>query len=142
MDSSLKQLLKLSGYSHTKPRQLVFVYLQTHDNVSINELASSHLGIIDQASIYRALNVFRKLGIVQDIVVSGKKIVELSDRFKDHHHHMSCVECGNATCIKDDQIEQRLDELAAQHGFKPTSHQLGINGICKNCRSEPSGIEN
>ncbi len=133
MSSSLSQLLKAAGYSASKPRKLVFAYLQSHDNVTISELTARHRGVIDQASIYRVLNLFRKLGAVQDTVVTGRKTIELSDKFKDHHHHMSCLACGQATCIIDPELEDRLEALAAQHSFTPTSHQLGISGYCKNC---------
>lgn len=135
MSTALNKLLKSSGLSTTAPRKLIFTYLQTHDNVTASELISRHSEKMDQASVYRVLNVFRKLGIIQDTVVAGQKTIELSDTYKEHHHHMSCLGCGGATCIIDEELEKRLDVLAAQHGFTPTSHQLGISGYCKDCQA-------
>lgn len=99
-------------------------------------LIKHHAGQIDRASIYRTVALFRKLGIIQDIVAGGRRMIELTDSFDSHHHHLSCLRCGKSRTVADHALESDLERIASCNGFQPVSHQIEISGICADCQEE------
>ena len=52
----------------------------------------------------------------------------------EHHHHLSCTQCGSLLDIPEDSsIEAYLANLAQAQGFAMTAHQLEIQGLCYKC---------
>ena len=91
---------------------------------------------VDRASVYRTIQLFEQLGVVQRLQIGWKYKLELSDKFSTHHHHLSCVKCGSTIAIDEDAaLEQRMRLLAKQHGFLPQDHQLEIRGLCESCQA-------
>jgi Fur family ferric uptake transcriptional regulator len=134
MTVQLHQKLRDHGFSVTKPRLAVFDYLREHDPTLVAELIAAQAGRINQASVYRSLALFKRLGIIQDVVVGGRRMIELSDHYDTHHHHISCVRCGMTVTIGSDPIiEQRLNALAKAHGIIPNNHQVEVSGLCADC---------
>ncbi len=137
----LKSLLKAHGYSVTAPRRFVCELLWNREPQSMRELQQRLGGAIDRASLYRTIDLFEQLGIVQRIYIGWKYKIELSDSFSHHHHHISCLECGKIVAItEEDAIEDLITKLAAKHGFAAQSHQLEIRGVCAHCRAQRSAI--
>ncbi len=133
MNEQFKTYLKQKHLSLTQPRRQVFGYLLTHGPLPVDQLIEALPGI-DRASVYRTLNTFRDLDIVQDIITGGQKMIELTDRFNPHHHHLVCTNCGKSVDITDAPIERRLDALAEVHGFTASNHQIEVSGLCAACR--------
>ena len=138
--NSLHQLLKVrlkkAGYSNTKTRRLVFDTLANQEPQTMHDITHKLATTVDRASTYRTIDLFEKLGIVQKLHIGWKYKIELTDAFHDHHHHMSCLKCGSLTSLDgDSHIEKDIEELAKQHGFTITLHQLEISGYCSNCSS-------
>lgn len=130
----LKALLTDSGYSITKPRLALFKALQHSEPQTISQIIK-RLPSIDRASIYRNIELFQKLGVIQQLHVGWKYKIELSDIFADHHHHVSCRNCGRMVSFEEsDVIKRELDRLAKQLSFEPLDHQLEIQGICSQCQ--------
>jgi Fur family ferric uptake transcriptional regulator len=120
----------------TEPRQVVFEALQNHEPQTMNSLVTACQQKIDRASVYRTVQLFERLGIVQRLQIGWKYKLELSDAFSHHHHHLSCSVCGIVIPIKEDKfLERQLYDLAEAHSFLPESHQLEIRGICEICRT-------
>lgn len=134
MNYQLLELLRQAGYRNTKPRQQVFKALKAGPALSIHELHQKVGGRLDPASMYRALGLFRRLGIVQDVVIAGRRKVELTDRFSNHHHHLACTTCGATIAIFDQLFENHIERLAAANGFTHQSHSFEITGLCPTCR--------
>jgi len=137
MSEPLVQLtnhLKKAGFSLTKPRRQVFEALQNTEPQTMAALIAGCVGV-DRASIYRTVLLFERLNIVQRLQIGWKYKLELTGDFIHHHHHLSCVHCGNVTALPDDPVlEQQLHQLAVNQNFLPSDHQLEIRGLCVNCR--------
>lgn len=129
-----KKLLKNAGRSVTRARMTVFGVLLSSGPLSMAELTEKASGI-DRASVYRAVELFERLGIVQRVNIGWKYKLELTDRFAGHHHHLTCTGCGRAIEINEAELEQTVARLAAAHDFRPTAHQIEIQGLCANCRA-------
>lgn len=132
--TQLRQTLRAAGQSLTTPRLVVFDYLSGRGPVRPAALIAACLPRADRASIYRTLDLFRRLGIIEDLVSGGHKAIELSEDFSPHHHHLTCTSCGRSLDITDKPIERRLENIAEAHGFLATSHQVEVSGLCASCR--------
>lgn len=128
-----KDILAKSGNFATSKRLALFKYLQQNTEVSIKKLVAD-LPLMDQATIYRNIKLFERLGIVNRLHLGWHSRLELSTTFHNHHHHMTCNVCGQITTWEEDSaLELRIQTVAMQNGFIPQDHQLEIRGICKNC---------
>jgi Fe2+ or Zn2+ uptake regulation protein len=134
MEDKIKQYLREAGQSITEPRMAVFRFLQEHDPTTIQAVIAALTPDIDRASVYRTIGLFRELHIIDDIVAGGRRMIELTDSFDSHHHHLTCLRCGRHVTIDDHLIELRLLAIAQAQGFEPTSHQVQISGLCRACR--------
>ena len=125
--------LRSNGYSVTTTRLSVFNVLEHSEPISIKELIKC-CESIDRASVYRTVDLFEKLGILQRIQLGWKYKIELTDRFHDHHHHITCTKCGHVEPLHEDKkLEKILDKLASSHGYVATMHQLEMQGTCVKC---------
>jgi len=130
---SFVQLLKAHCQSITTARQRVFEALVGQEPLSMHELVG-RVNQVDRASVYRAITLFERLGIVQRLNTGWKYKIELTDRFNEHHHHLTCASCGKTITMNESELETLVSKLARQHGFTPTAHQIEIQGQCQNCR--------
>ena len=131
----LSDILRRNGYSITKPRRLVFELLSDQEPQSMHDIYMRVNGRIDRASLYRIVKIFEKTGIAQRVYVGWKYKVELTDIFLHHHHHISCLGCHKLIAIsEDEQIEKLIQELAVKHQIIATSHQLEVQGYCRDCQ--------
>lgn len=131
-DESFRALLKASGHSVTRARMSVFNALLGEEPLSMRQLADK-AGVVDRASVYRAVELFERLGIVQRLNIGWKYKLELTDKFADHHHHLTCTACGRTIAMGETELEKIIKNLAAAHDFTPSTHQIEIQGLCANC---------
>lgn len=131
------EILKQGESRVTKARLTVFEQLYNQEPLSMHELVARSNGV-DRASVYRAVELFEQLGIVQRFHMGWKYKIELTDRFAAHHHHLTCLGCGKTIPINERDLEHVVDELAAQHNFVPTAHQIELQGYCAACQAANS----
>lgn len=140
MSASLEQLittLKTHKFSLTHARKSVFLALIDKEAQTISELTKSLNNKLNRASIYRTIDLYEKLGVIQRLQIGWKYKLELSDAFSGHHHHMTCTSCGGVEPFEESTaLELELKQLALEAGFTETGHQLEIRGICKACQDK------
>lgn len=127
--------LQKKRLSATRPRKIVFTTLMNSGLISMRQLIAL-CDTVDRASIYRAVAVFEEAGILHKVPRGFAYGIELSDTFIEHHHHMTCSECGSSEKLSAAKLEMVMHDVAAQHGFKMTSHSIEVQGICIRCRSK------
>ena len=82
--------------------------------------AGEEVGI---ATVYRVLTQFEDAGLVESHNFDGgHKVFELDSG--DHHDHMVCVDSGKVIEFHNEEIERLQDEIARQHGYEITGHNL------------------
>jgi len=132
--NQFKRLLKQNGQFVTKPRMRLFAIMQKRNALLINELINL-LDRHDQATVYRNIKVFERLGIISRLQLGWHSKLELSDIFRHHHHHLTCLKCGKISVIKENAvIEKEISIVAHKHNFKSADHQLEIRGLCQTCQ--------
>ena len=128
------QILSENGYRLTKARLSTFKLLLGGKPQSISELIEQGKGEVDRVSIYRNIDLFEKLGIVNRITIGWKYKIELSDIFLAHHHHMTCLGCGKTIDIEGEKtIDEFINQVASREGFAPERHTFEIEGYCTSC---------
>lgn len=111
----------------------VFIALSGQEPLSMRELVE-RVNEVDRASVYRAVDLFERLGIVQRLTTGWKYKLELTDKFSGHHHHLTCTSCDRSIAISQEDLEETIETLATAQGFIPSSHQIEIQGICARCQ--------
>jgi len=132
-DPDIAAVLHQHGCSVTAQRLLVFGLLAGGKPLSMAELQVMAAGNIDRASLYRTIALFERLGIVRRVHLGWKYKVELSDRFVEHHHHLTCLACHVVIPISEHELEGFIHAVTDRHNFVPTEHQVEIQGHCQLC---------
>lgn len=132
--TKLKQTLKQSGSSATKSRVAIFDSIRQHGPVGTGVLIKDVGKIADRATVYRALELFEKLGIINRIWYGPEPLVELSEVFTPHHHHALCQNCGRAIDIVSSELESVLSALAKKSHFLALGHTVELTGYCERCQ--------
>jgi Fur family ferric uptake transcriptional regulator len=132
-NDDLRTILKEAGYSMTAARSTVFQALAGRGPQGMRSLVIACRGI-DRASVYRTVELFEKLGIVQRLQQGWKYQLELTDKFTVHHHHITCSRCGTSADLEDRELEAVIAAMATKRGFLLSGHQVEIQGICRTCQ--------
>jgi Fe2+ or Zn2+ uptake regulation protein len=98
--------------------------LAHHSALSARDLAKK-LKNIDQASVYRTLNLLEELHLVNVEMVDKEKLYCLAG---EPHHHIICKLCGYMEKIKCDH------QFGKFKNFTNVFHQLTLTGVCNKCR--------
>ena len=122
--------LRDHGLSRTKPRRLLYRALAASGPQTAPQLIAGLDGQMDRATVYRTLDFFLDNQIAVRLA-SGH--VELGVAFRPHHHHIACTVCGREVSIDDALLEQALTDVAKRQGFRLSSHQVELGGICQSC---------
>lgn len=130
----LEKIFHDHGLRYTRQRQLVFDFFEsTSQPITLPRIIMELTGQIDRASVYRIVDSFKRLDVIREVHQAGQHWLELGENFEQHHHHITCANCGISRTIVSPKIEQHLDQIAQRTGFKITDHQLEINGLCRVC---------
>ena len=135
MADKFHALLREHGRSITRSRTLLFEYLQQSGPVSPRRFMEDNTAVADRASLYRTLILFRDLGVVEDRMIAGKRLVELTDSYDAHHHHLTCEQCGKSIALAMPEIEKALGILSRAQGFEVSGHIIEATGVCADCKA-------
>ncbi|MEX1140962.1 MAG: Fur family transcriptional regulator [Thermoleophilaceae bacterium] len=88
------------------------------------------------ASVYRALDLLDRLGLVQRFDVGeGVARFEPAHPDGDHHHHLVCDSCGTVEPFEDDALEQAIHRVSGRTEFAVAAHDVTLHGECPSCRA-------
>ncbi len=133
-------MIREAGYKVTAPRLLVLSLLQKAKYpLSIkNILKKTGKNKIDQVTIYRILDAFKRAGIVNQIDFQKDcAYYELKDIHHDHHH-IVCVQCNDIKDFVGCEYEKLAEKALQQvpEFAHITSHSLEFFGLCNTCNSK------
>lgn len=130
----IRSCLKESHLRSTRKRECILEALLTFDRpVSAEELRDrADLPKGDLVTVYRTIEAFLGIGIVQGIPLEdGKTIYELTEP-GDHHHHFVCRKCHKTERL-DLCLAGELEKKARKLGFSDISHVMEVYGSCEDC---------
>ena len=85
------------------------------------------------ASVYRAVEVLARLGLVRRVDVDGTACFEPADPSGEHHHHAICDRCGRLDAFEDAALEDLIDGVADRLGYAIEGHDVVLRGTCPGC---------
>ncbi|HEX2070798.1 MAG TPA: Fur family transcriptional regulator [Thermoleophilaceae bacterium] len=129
-----------AGYRSSAAREAVIVAIaELGCSMTAREIADllrergSGVGL---ASIYRALDLLDRLGLVQRFDVGeGVARYEAALPGGDHHHHIVCESCGTVEPFEDEVLEDAIHGLSAKTDFAIAAHDVTLHGECPACRA-------
>jgi Fur family transcriptional regulator, ferric uptake regulator len=98
-----------------------------HDRLRDEERA------VGLASVYRAVDVLARLGLVRRVDVDGTACFEPADPSGEHHHHAICDRCGRLDAFEDAELETQIEGVAARLGYSIEGHDVVLRGTCPAC---------
>jgi Fur family ferric uptake transcriptional regulator len=130
----MEKLLE-NKYRLTPQRKSVLLALagsrrgEHHTAECIYNMAKKNCPQIGLATVYRTLELFCRLSIVQSMVMEdGKSLYELKrDR---SHHHLICLSCGT---IMETDLNYEEIPLPGRPDFKVISSSVHFFGYCAKC---------
>jgi len=102
----------------------------------IAQLLRARESTVGLASIYRALDLLDRLGLVKRFDLGeGTARYEPALPGGDHHHHIVCDGCGTVEPFEDDALERAIHTLSARVDFSVAAHDVTLHGECSACRA-------
>jgi Fur family ferric uptake transcriptional regulator len=86
------------------------------------------------ASVYRALELFTRMGLVRRVELAEAAGYEPALPGGEHHHHVVCDRCGKVTAFEDDALEHAIDRLTSRLEYDVGRHEVVLRGSCRDCR--------
>ena len=129
------QHIKESPLRMTRKRErLLGALIAMERPVSAADLRdSAGLPESDLVTVYRTLDAFESVGIVQRIPLEENGCLFELTELNDHHHHFVCRECHRTERL-DFCVGKQLEERAQKLGFTEITHIMEVYGLCKACR--------
>ena len=132
------QLLRGKGLKVTPQRIAVYNMLlgtTEHPNAEMiyKTLESTH-PTMSLATVYKTLDFFKQLGLVQELNVG-----ESSSRYDAAvhcHPHTVCRRCGKVEDLHRDALTEVAKKLVPDLEFAVECEQLILYGICKACQEK------
>jgi len=139
---SIIESLKEVGYRLTPQRMLIVSII--HDSKGhvtaegIHERVKEQYPYVDISTVYRTLQLLKKLGIVSETDLGGGRVqYELADR--QQHHHLVCRSCGKTAGVDDKLFDPLRAALYGQYGFEADMRHFAVFGLCRDCWTKSKG---
>ena len=136
MSRNRKQDNPIQGHPLTVQRRLLLELLRdTEGHIDAKGLyrrASARDESISPATVYRSLNLFKELGLVDEMRL-GKVRCYYEIKQSPEHQHLVCQGCGKVIEFENPLIGELIEAVRLEHGFKVTKAELYLEGYCPEC---------
>jgi len=133
------QTNQMQGHPLTTQRHLLLeVIREAEGHIDAKELyrrASSKDEFISPATVYRSLNLFKQLGLVDERRL-GKVRCYYETKQSLQHQHLVCQGCGKVIEFESPLIRRLVDKVQREHGFKVTKAEFYLEGTCQECEEK------
>jgi len=138
-----RKLLERNGYEFTLQKQIVLKTIfdnKTHINAKdiYEKIKETNIGF---ATVYRALKLFNKLGIVKEININGVSYYEM-EIFSGNplHIHFKCYKCNNIIDIDSQSLNfdylKLNKKIEGENNLIICDSNIMFIGLCSKCREE------
>ncbi len=142
----------MSGHESAIDRLRTQGYRMTPQRLSVLDIVASrsgHVGAdevwnrvkmqhpyVDLATVYRTLQLLKRIGVVTEVVIGNKLHFELTDQH-NRHHHMVCSHCDAVQTLSPAYLGELSQRLQLEFGFTPDLENFTIGGTCDKCAGVP-----
>ena len=136
------QTIQIQGHFLTTQRRLLLKLIRDAeghlDAKELYQRARARDESIGSATVYRSLNLFKELGIVDEIRL-GKLRCYYEIKQSPGHQHLICQGCGKVIEFQNIYFNKLVKAVQREHGFKITKAELYLEGYCPNCEEKERG---
>jgi Fur family ferric uptake transcriptional regulator len=136
------QTSQMQGYFLTTQRRLLLELIRDAeghlDAKELYQRARAMDESIGPATVYRSLNLFKQLGLVDERKL-GKLRCYYEIKRSPEHQHLLCQGCGKVIEFQNPHFEKLIKAVQREHGFKITKAELYLEGYCPNCEEKERG---
>jgi Fur family ferric uptake transcriptional regulator len=137
MANTRAQRLRDAGHKLTEARLTVLRALEASGghmtSAEVLDQVSALAPNIGRASVFRALDLFTRLGIIRPTYVDSSATPTYVLLPDGHHHHIICTNCNRVIEFEDCHLTALADELEARLHVRLTGHLLEFYGLCDRC---------
>jgi Fe2+ or Zn2+ uptake regulation protein len=130
---------QIQGHPLTNQRRLLLELLRDAEgHIDAKELyrrASARDESISPATVYRSLNLFKELGLVDEVRL-GKIRCYYEVKQLPEHQHLVCRGCGKVMEFQNSLFQKLIEAVRREHGFKVTKAELYLEGYCPECEEK------
>ena len=131
------QTTQMQGHFLTTQRRLLLELIRdTEGHLDAKELyqrAHARDESIGSATVYRSLNLFKELGLVDEMRL-GKLRCYYEIKQSPQHQHLLCQGCGKVIEFQNPYFNKLIKAVQREHGFKITKAELYLEGYCPECK--------
>ena len=95
-------------------------------------LTSQRLLLLSLSTVYRALRLFKELGIVDDLHYEEHHYHAL--KLPREHYHLVCLGCGYVVEFETALVDALKESVGLRHGFEVARAEVNLSGLCGRCR--------
>lgn len=125
-----------SGRRSTEQRELIRQIIQQAgehlDADKIYEQARQRAPSISLSTVYRNLQLFKEMGLVEEHQFGNRRHYETVPQAR--HHHLLCLGCGRVFEFKYPSIERLKSTISKEEGFRVTDAEVRLSGYCPDCQ--------
>jgi Fur family ferric uptake transcriptional regulator len=139
MSRNLNNDNPMHGHPLTSQRRLLLELLRDArghmDAKELYRLASIRDTSISPATVYRSLNLFKELGLIEQRRL-GNVCCYYEIKQSPGHQHMICQGCGKVIEFQDPHFQNLIKTVQDEHGFNVTKAELYLEGYCTGCKDK------
>ncbi len=129
----------IEGRPVTAQRKLLLSLIKkAGGHISAKELyrrASRKNESISLATVYRTLQLFKELGLVEERRL-GQLYCHYEIKDLAEHQHLVCRSCGKVTEFESLPIRKLVEKVGRDHGFNISKIELYMEGNCQQCNRD------
>lgn len=126
----------MKGHSYTSQRRLLLKLLEEADGhldaKTLYRRASVRDESISQATVYRNLNLFKELGLIDEMRLDKIRCY-YEIRQASEHQHLICQGCGKVIEFNSPLVKKLMENVKNTYGFKIDKVELYLEGRCEEC---------
>jgi Fur family ferric uptake transcriptional regulator len=136
-----RRFIKSKGLKSTQQRDIIVeAFFDINYHTSVDDLYAEikkRDQSIGYATVYRTLKLLKESGLAREWNFGdGHARYEHVTDVNEHHDHMICTECGKIEEFENDRIEKLQEQVAREHGFTVTRHNMELYGLCRQCSAK------
>ena len=129
----------IQGHTLTSQRRLLLEILRDIEgHIDAKELYRRAIvrdKSISQATVYRTLNLFKELGLIDEMRLGTIRcFYEIKQ--SPEHQHLVCQGCGKIMEFSSPYFQKLVEAVRHKHGFKVTKAELYLEGYCPECEDK------
>lgn len=136
-----EEYLQSRGMRNTEQRRVLLdCVFAEHEHFDADALIEKlprrgEKGYVSRPTVYRTLTEFVDAGLLRKLELDGRAVYE-HDYGYPQHDHLYCEKCERLLEFQNNDVVEKLKEIAAEYRFQIKRHRLVIHGICEDCRKQ------